>query len=127
MSSPLDVRKGAKQRRARRHYKEVFPPSGNKSVALLDLCSSWISHYPPGYTAGRIAGAARCPLVVWPRCRVAGSCMSQTPGIALHSGHTVKAYYVPAITPGNARATWHAASLCSNTITYLLRPTSYSY
>lgn len=40
----------------RRHYQDVFPPSGGKDVALLDLCSSWISHYPPGYTAGRIAG-----------------------------------------------------------------------
>jgi hypothetical protein len=25
-------------------------------VALLDICSSWISHYPKGYTAGRITG-----------------------------------------------------------------------
>ena len=38
------------------HYKEVFPPSGNKDVALLDICSSWISHYPEGYTAGKISG-----------------------------------------------------------------------
>lgn len=77
------MRKGAEQRRTRRHYKEVFPPPGDRSVALLDLCSSWISHYPPGYTAGRIAGAARCPPVVWPRSRLAGFCMSQTLGIAL--------------------------------------------
>ncbi len=27
-------------------------------MAVLDLCSSWISHYPKGYTAGRIAGEA---------------------------------------------------------------------
>lgn len=39
-----------------RYYSEVFPPSGNKDVALLDLCSSWVSHYPKGYTAGRIVG-----------------------------------------------------------------------
>ncbi|KAK9828028.1 hypothetical protein WJX81_002490 [Elliptochloris bilobata] len=39
-----------------RHYQEVFPPAGDKGAALLDLCSSWISHYPPGYSAGRIAG-----------------------------------------------------------------------
>lgn len=37
-------------------YGENFPPSGGKDVALLDICSSWISHYPEGYTAGRIAG-----------------------------------------------------------------------
>lgn len=39
-------------------YSEVFPASGQKDVALLDICSSWISHYPQGYTAGRIAGGA---------------------------------------------------------------------
>lgn len=39
-----------------KHYSDVFPPSGNKDVAILDLCSSWISHYPEGYTAGRIVG-----------------------------------------------------------------------
>lgn len=37
-------------------YGEKFPPSGSKDVAILDICSSWISHYPAGYTAGRIAG-----------------------------------------------------------------------
>ncbi|KAI7839983.1 hypothetical protein COHA_006304 [Chlorella ohadii] len=37
-------------------YSEVFPASGSKDAALLDMCSSWISHYPEGYTAGRIAG-----------------------------------------------------------------------
>merc|ERR1712032_450287 len=30
--------------------------SGQKDVAILDICSSWISHLPKGYTAGRIAG-----------------------------------------------------------------------
>ena len=39
-----------------RYYGEVFPASGKKDAAILDLCSSWISHYPKGYTAGRIAG-----------------------------------------------------------------------
>lgn len=24
--------------------------------AVLDVCSSWVSHYPPGWTAGRVAG-----------------------------------------------------------------------
>ncbi len=39
-----------------RVYAETFPPSGSKDAALLDICSSWISHYPAGYTAGRVAG-----------------------------------------------------------------------
>lgn len=37
-------------------YAQVFPPSGKQDAALLDMCSSWISHYPTGYSAGRIAG-----------------------------------------------------------------------
>lgn len=37
-------------------YSEAFPPSGNKDVAILDVCSSWISHFPAGYTAGKISG-----------------------------------------------------------------------
>ena len=41
---------------ARRYYDEVFPPSGTEDAAILDLCSSWISHYPESYKAGRIAG-----------------------------------------------------------------------
>lgn len=45
---------------ARRFYAETFPPSGSQDAALLDICSSWISHYPRGYTAGRVAGAACC-------------------------------------------------------------------
>jgi hypothetical protein len=39
-----------------RYYAEVFPASGSKDVAVLDICSSWVSHYPQGYTAGRVAG-----------------------------------------------------------------------
>lgn len=39
-----------------RFYAESFPASGSKDAALLDICSSWISHYPDGYTAGRVAG-----------------------------------------------------------------------
>jgi SAM-dependent methyltransferase len=38
------------------YYAEVFPSSGSQNTALLDVCSSWISHYPPGYAAGRISG-----------------------------------------------------------------------
>ena len=50
-----------------RFYERTFPPSGREDVAVLDLCSSWISHYPKGYTAGRIAGTA-CAHV--PECMV---------------------------------------------------------
>ena len=39
-----------------KYYAAAFPPSGRADTALLDICSSWISHYPPGYTAGRISG-----------------------------------------------------------------------
>lgn len=38
------------------YYASVFPPSGQKDTAILDLCSSWISHYPKGYKAGKISG-----------------------------------------------------------------------
>ena len=38
------------------YYARVFPASGRTDTALLDICSSWISHYPAGYTAGRISG-----------------------------------------------------------------------
>ncbi|KAG2432378.1 hypothetical protein HYH02_012950 [Chlamydomonas schloesseri] len=37
-------------------YGEVFPPSGTQTAAVLDICSSWISHYPEGYKAGRVSG-----------------------------------------------------------------------
>jgi len=37
-------------------YSSAFPESGRQDTALLDVCSSWISHYPKGYTAGRISG-----------------------------------------------------------------------
>ena len=39
-----------------KYYAEVFPASGSKDTALLDVCSSWISHYPKNYKAGRISG-----------------------------------------------------------------------
>ncbi|GBF98355.1 ubiquinone menaquinone biosynthesis methyltransferase [Raphidocelis subcapitata] len=38
------------------YYSEVFPPSGTSDAAVLDICSSWVSHYPAGYTAGRVTG-----------------------------------------------------------------------
>ena len=39
-----------------RHYSQVLPPSGTKDAAILDMCSSWVSHYPKGYKLGRISG-----------------------------------------------------------------------
>ncbi|KAL8191842.1 hypothetical protein R6Q57_028573 [Mikania cordata] len=39
-----------------KYYKEVFPPSNTPGVALLDMCSSWVSHFPTGYKQERIAG-----------------------------------------------------------------------
>lgn len=39
-----------------RFYSQVFPESGRDDTALLDVCSSWVSHYPPGYKAGKVAG-----------------------------------------------------------------------
>lgn len=37
-------------------YSSVFPPSNTPGVAFLDLCSSWVSHYPKGYKQDRIVG-----------------------------------------------------------------------
>eukprot|EP00898_Chlorokybus_atmophyticus_P006617 jgi/Chlat1/6957/Chrsp52S06643 len=37
-------------------YTENFPPSNTPGTAVLDLCSSWISHFPPGYKQERIVG-----------------------------------------------------------------------
>ncbi|KAF5840343.1 ubiquinone/menaquinone biosynthesis methyltransferase-like protein [Dunaliella salina] len=37
-------------------YSQVFPESGRSDTALLDVCSSWVSHYPPGYKAAKVAG-----------------------------------------------------------------------
>ncbi|CAL9128206.1 unnamed protein product [Musa textilis] len=39
-----------------KYYSEVFPPSNSSGVCLLDLCSSWVSHYPAGYMQDRIVG-----------------------------------------------------------------------
>jgi hypothetical protein len=40
------------------YYDSQFPKdeSSRKSTAILDLCSSWISHYPKDFEAGRIVG-----------------------------------------------------------------------
>lgn len=37
-------------------YSRSFPASGTPGTALLDLCSSWISHFPKNYRAGRVVG-----------------------------------------------------------------------
>jgi len=37
-------------------YASVFPPSNTPGAALLDMCSSWVSHYPKGYKQDRIVG-----------------------------------------------------------------------
>ncbi|XP_020521658.1 uncharacterized protein LOC18432221 isoform X3 [Amborella trichopoda] len=37
-------------------YSAVFPPSNSPGVCLLDLCSSWVSHYPKGYKQDKIVG-----------------------------------------------------------------------
>jgi len=38
------------------YYSEVLPPSNTPGVAILDMCSSWVSHYPPGYRQEKIVG-----------------------------------------------------------------------
>ncbi|KAL3687657.1 hypothetical protein R1sor_013966 [Riccia sorocarpa] len=38
------------------YYATVFPPSNTPGVAILDLCSSWISHYPNGYRQDKVVG-----------------------------------------------------------------------
>ncbi|KAI6681957.1 hypothetical protein NL676_035838 [Syzygium grande] len=37
-------------------YSRVLPPSNSPGVSILDMCSSWISHYPAGYKQERIVG-----------------------------------------------------------------------
>ncbi|GLJ46373.1 hypothetical protein SUGI_0977410 [Cryptomeria japonica] len=37
-------------------YASVFPASDTAGVTLLDMCSSWVSHYPKGYKQERIVG-----------------------------------------------------------------------
>ncbi|KAH0460155.1 hypothetical protein IEQ34_010818 [Dendrobium chrysotoxum] len=37
-------------------YSKVLPPSNTPGVCLLDLCSSWVCHYPAGYKQDRIVG-----------------------------------------------------------------------
>ncbi|GJZ90132.1 hypothetical protein Tco_0662059, partial [Tanacetum coccineum] len=37
-----------------KYYKEAFPRCNTPGVALLDICSSWINHFTPGYKEERI-------------------------------------------------------------------------
>lgn len=39
-----------------KYYQASFPPNNTPGVCLLDLCSSWVSHYPAGYRQDRIVG-----------------------------------------------------------------------
>ncbi|KAK7272765.1 hypothetical protein RJT34_29588 [Clitoria ternatea] len=38
------------------YYSKVFPPSNTPGVAILDMCSSWVSHFPSGYKQERVVG-----------------------------------------------------------------------
>ncbi|KAJ7973716.1 S-adenosyl-L-methionine-dependent methyltransferase [Quillaja saponaria] len=39
-----------------KYYSKVFPPSNSPGVSILDLCSSWVSHFPTGYKQERVVG-----------------------------------------------------------------------
>lgn len=39
-----------------KYYSKVFPPSNTPDVSMLDMCSSWVSHFPAGYKQERIVG-----------------------------------------------------------------------
>jgi len=39
-----------------KYYSKVLPQSDTPGVSILDMCSSWVSHYPPGYRQERIVG-----------------------------------------------------------------------
>ncbi|GAV68315.1 Methyltransf_11 domain-containing protein [Cephalotus follicularis] len=39
-----------------KYYSKVFPPSNTPGVSILDLCSSWVSHFPAGYKQERVVG-----------------------------------------------------------------------
>ncbi|ESW24908.1 hypothetical protein PHAVU_004G171000 [Phaseolus vulgaris] len=39
-----------------KYYSKVFPPSNTPGVSILDTCSSWVSHFPPGYKQERVVG-----------------------------------------------------------------------
>ncbi|XWS70002.1 hypothetical protein CRYUN_Cryun03dG0011700 [Craigia yunnanensis] len=39
-----------------KYYSEVFPLSNTPGVSILDMCSSWVSHFPKGYKQERVVG-----------------------------------------------------------------------
>ncbi|XP_010526408.1 PREDICTED: uncharacterized protein LOC104803985 [Tarenaya hassleriana] len=39
-----------------KYYSRVLPTSNTPGVSILDMCSSWVSHYPAGYKQERIVG-----------------------------------------------------------------------
>ncbi|OIW09209.1 hypothetical protein TanjilG_11347 [Lupinus angustifolius] len=39
-----------------KYYSTVFPPSNTAGVSILDMCSSWVSHFPSGYKQERVVG-----------------------------------------------------------------------
>lgn len=39
-----------------KYYEGALPPPGTPGAAVLDMCSSWISHYPKGYKQERVVG-----------------------------------------------------------------------
>ncbi|KAK9102183.1 hypothetical protein Sjap_019437 [Stephania japonica] len=39
-----------------KYYAKVFPPSNSPGISILDMCSSWVSHFPAGYKQERIVG-----------------------------------------------------------------------
>ncbi|KAE9585674.1 hypothetical protein Lal_00009892 [Lupinus albus] len=39
-----------------KYYSTVFPPSNTVGVSILDMCSSWVSHFPSGYKQERVVG-----------------------------------------------------------------------
>ena len=58
---------------------QVLPPSGTQDAAVLDMCSSWISHYPKNYKLGRISGGlpGGCYIMSWLRAVTIAACTSQ--------------------------------------------------
>jgi hypothetical protein len=55
------------------YYGEQFPSDAEarKELQLLDMCSSWISHYPKDFSAQRVTGALRCGLTLMAARRLA--------------------------------------------------------
>ncbi|CAN8326502.1 unnamed protein product [Cochlearia groenlandica] len=39
-----------------KYYSKVLPQSDTPGASILDMCSSWVSHYPAGYKQERIIG-----------------------------------------------------------------------